>query len=68
MPVSLYTWINEADVILVVEVLSNFLGDSNESAEGKRVGDVVIEVVLVMLKLIHLFDGIVVVSHFWEGE
>ena len=68
LPVSLNTWINESDVVLVIEVGSNLLGDLDESSEGKFVREVLVKVVLVVLKLVHVLNGIVVVSNLWERE
>lgn len=68
MPVSLDSWINESDVILVIEVSSHFLGNLDESSEGKFVREVLVKVVLVVLEFVHVLNGIVVVSNFWERE
>ena len=68
LPVSFNTWINKSNIILVVEVLSDILGDLNESLKGKSVIDVGIQVVFIVLEFIHLLDGIIVISDLWEGE
>ena len=68
LPVSFNTWINKPNIILVVEVLSDILGDLNESLKGKSVIDVGIQVVFIVLEFIHLLDGIIVISDLWEGE
>jgi hypothetical protein len=68
LPVSLNSWINESDVVLVVQVGSNLLGNLDKSLEGKLVRKVLVKVVLVVLKLVHVLNGIVVVSNLWERE
>ena len=68
LPVSLNTWIDETNVVFIVQVGSDFLGDLNESSEGEFVGKVGVKVIFVVLELVHLLDGVVVVSNFWERE
>ena len=68
LPVSFNTWINEANVIFIVQILSSFFGDCNELLKSVCVGKVIVKVVLVMFELVHLFNCIVVVSNFGEGE
>merc|ERR1719473_2083886 len=68
LPVSLNSWVDESDVGFIVQVGSDFLGNFDESSEGKFVGKVVVQVVFVVLKFVHLLNGVVVVSDLWEGE
>ena len=68
LPVTLDSWVNESDVILIVKVRSDLLGDLDESLESKSVGKVAVQVVLVVLKLVHLLDGVIVVADLWERE
>ena len=68
LPVTFNTWINETNIVFVIQIGSDFLGNLDESSEGKFVGKVGVEVIFVVLKLVHLLDGIVVVSNFWERE
>jgi hypothetical protein len=68
LPVSLNSWVDESNVVLVIEVGSDLLGDLDKSLKGEFVREVLVKVVLVVLELVHVLDGIVVVSHLWEGE
>ena len=68
MPVTFDSWVDKSDVVFVIEVGSNLLSNFNESGKGQFVAQVGVEVVLVMLKFIHILDGVVVVSYFWERE
>ena len=68
LPVSLSSWINESDIVLVIQVGSNLLGNLDESSEGKFVREVLVKVVLVVLEFVHVLNGIVVVSNLWERE
>jgi hypothetical protein len=68
LPVTFNSWVNESDVILIVKVGSDLLGDLDESLESESVGKIFVQVVLVMLKLVHLLHGVIVVADLWERE
>jgi hypothetical protein len=68
LPVSLNSWVDESNIVFVIEVGSNLLGNFDKSLQGKFVGKVLVKVVLVVLQLVHVLNGVVVVSDLWEGE
>merc|ERR1719263_2068359 len=57
-----------AIVVLGVEVRSDRLGDSEEVGHGSLVADVGVQVVLEVLKHVHVLVDQVVSSDSWEGE
>ena len=68
LPVTLDTRVDESDIILVVQVGSDSLGSLDESLQGELVAEIVVQVVLGGLQVVHLLDGIVVVSDLGERE
>merc|ERR1711990_1000841 len=68
LPVTLNSWVDESNVIFVVQVGTDLLRNLDESLQSKSVGKVRVKIVLVVLKLVHLLHGIVVVSHLGERE
>ncbi len=68
MPVALHTGVDEADIVLVVQVGSNSLCGIDESLQSQLVAQVLVKVILGSLEVIHVLNGVVVVSHFWERE
>ena len=68
LPVTFNAWIDETNVVFIIQVSSDFLSDLDESSEGKFVGKVRVKVVFVVLEFVHLLNSIVVVSNFWERE
>ena len=66
LPVSFNAWIDETNVVFIIQVSSDFLSDLDESSEGKFVGKVRVKVVFVVLEFVHLLNSIVVVSDLWE--
>jgi len=68
LPVAINAGVNEANVVLVVEVGTHLLGGLQESGEGQTVGQVGVEVVLSGLEVVHVLDGEVVVADLGERE
>ena len=68
LPVAINAGVNEANVVLVVQVGAHLLGSGEESLQGQAVGQVGVEVVLGGLEVIHVLDGEVVVADLREGE
>lgn len=63
------TWVGVLTlVVLVVKVGNNSLSDSDEVFDGLAVGKVLVEVILEVLKHVHVGLDHVVSSHSWEGE
>ena len=62
-------WISEFTImILVVEVLLDGLTNSNEVVDVLQVGDVGVEVILEVLKHVHVLLNLIVSSNSGEGE
>ena len=68
LPVTLNTWVDETNVVFIIEIGSDLLGNLDELLQVLAIGEVGVKVILVVLKLVHLLDGIVVVSDLWERE
>lgn len=63
------TWVGVLTlVVLVVKVGNNSLSDSDEVFDGLAVGKVLVEVILEVLKHVHVGLDHVVSSNSWEGE
>ena len=68
LPLTLYAWVDETNIVLIIEIGSDLLGDLDKLLQVLSIGEVGVKVILVVLKLVHLLDGIVVVSNLWERE
>jgi hypothetical protein len=62
-------WVREFTVVvLLVHGVSGVGGNSNEVVDMQFVSEVLIEVILEMLKEVHVLLDEVIASHSWEGE
>ena len=62
-------WVAELSVVvLFVQSLLDSLGDSQEVGNVETIGEVLVQVVLVVLDLIQVLVNKVVSSNSWEGE